>query len=262
MELINKMYHFKYNDQTKRIEGFSEQDIIQIREKINRGEVIILKNCFDREASIEIRKKTFAYFQSNEPLNLPITNDTPNFYRRDNNPEKSAVKRVKQAYNAFYWNKGLGDDVHYLRAMSILRNKIAELPTEYATQQIEPDHFITLSSVAQYPLGGGYLSKHVDPLNKQFCVIISCLSEKGPDFPKGGLYIEVNNERIYLDDEIEIGDVYLMNPSTIHGVEPIDEGDQPEWSNEKGRWILFPSLVELKTLYGEKVKGLKDLNEK
>ena len=52
-----------------------------------------------------------------------------------------------------------------------------------------------------------------------------------------------------------------MNPQTIHGVDPIDVNlsNNVEWDSIKGRWILFPALIEAKSARGSKVSGLKDL---
>lgn len=148
-----------------------------------------------------------------------------------------------------------------MRAMSALRNEIAELPEGYALTDIEPDGFMTYSNVTHYPVGGGRLNKHQDPPNKQFAVIIASMSKKGSDFHTGGFYVEYDGTRIDVDEQLDIGDIYLMNPSCVHGVATIDPSNSPDWSTERGRWILFPALIEIKSVLGDKVEGLRDLEK-
>lgn len=254
--------NFNYNHNSQAIEGYCEDDIKQIRLYIESHKVVILKSVFNKSLMREIKERVFNHMIVAEENNPEIEVDVPNYFRRDENPEKSAVKRIKQFFASFYWNKDIAGETELMKAMSKLRNQVAELPIDYAINGIESDGYMTYSNITHYPSGGGMLNKHQDPPNKQFTVIISSMSEKQKDFEVGGVYIEVEGEKIDLDQILEIGDVYLMNPQTIHGVEAIDPHlDELQWQSPKGRWILFPALIELKTLKGIKVEGLKDLQD-
>ena len=64
------------------------------------------------------------------------------------------------------------------------------------------------------------------------------MSKKGRDFTEGGLYIEVDDgERIWIDDECEVGDVVYFNAAHNHGVERIDPGAEEDWLSWEGRWM-------------------------
>lgn len=251
---------FSYNRDTEVIEGYSDYDVEQIRQLIESHKVVILKNVFDKSLIREIKKHVFNHMTLAEESNPEIGVDTPNYFRRDENPEKSAVKRIKQFVASFYWNKDISGETKLMKAMSRLRNEIARLPVDYTLNGIESDGYMTYANITHYPPGGGMLNKHQDPPNKQFSVIISSMSEKPEDFEMGGVYVEVDGEKVDLDRILELGDVYLMNPQMIHGVDPVDPNlDGLQWHSSKGRWILFPALIEIKTLKGIRVEGLKDL---
>jgi hypothetical protein len=252
--------NFKYNAESGSIEGYSKNEIEEIRGLIESHTVIVLKGVFEKTVIKKIRKSIFDYMQLSEQSNPIIQNNVMNYFRRDDNPEKSAVKRIKQFMASFYWNLDIAGETRLMKAMSRLRNEIARLPVEYTLNGIEEDGYMTYSNVTHYPSGGGKLNKHQDPPNKQFTVIIASMSEKGDDFDYGGVYVEIDGKKIDLDDVINTGDVYLINPQMVHGVEQIDpQVKSLQWNSIKGRWILFPALIEVKTTQGIKVDGLRDL---
>lgn len=251
---------FTYNHDSELIEGYSDNEIEQIRQLIESRKVVILKSVFDKHLIREIKQNVFNHMALAEQSNPEMGVNTSNYFRRDENPEKSAVKRIKQFVASFYWNKDISGETKLMKAMSRLRNEVANLPLDYTLNGIEPDGYMTYSNITHYPSGGGMLNKHQDPPNKQFSVIISSMSEKPKDFEVGGVYVEVGGEKIDLDQILELGDVYLMNPQMIHGVDPIDPDlNNLQWDSLNGRWILFPALIEIKTLKGIRVDGLKDL---
>ena len=258
--MVNTYFNFKYNKKKNRITGYDSHDIDNIRLQIKNSEIVVLKNVFRRELMHKIKKDCFNFIRNNQSSNPKINQEAPNFYRIDNNPKKSAVKRVKQSVVSFYWNEPISYEQECMTAMSILRNKIAQLPTNFSLNKIEDDGFFTFPSIAHYPSGGGKLNKHTDPPNKQFSVILCSLSKRGEDFKTGGLYIYVKNKKIDIDEIIEEGDIYLMNPANIHGIDAIDRHSSLDFENINGRWVLFPALIEIKTTSGIKVKGLKDLD--
>lgn len=259
--MIHIFKNFSYNVKSKSILGYTNDDIQKIRNIILNQEVVVLKSVLSKKIIRDIKEKTFNFFQKHSPSNPIINENVSNFYRVDNNPPKSVVKRVKQFFASFYWNGAISEEQNCMKAMSILRNQIANLPTDYTVNGIESDGFMTYPNITHYPIGGGKLNKHTDPPNKQFTVLLASLSERGKDFKTGGLYIEKNGISIDMDEHLQEGDIYLMNPKNIHGVSEIDfdENIEPAWNSMKGRWVMFPALIEIKTTRGEKVQGLKDL---
>ena len=251
---------FKYEENKKEIVGYSDNQVDEIREHIKQDSIVILKSVFSDTLIDNIKNSVFEYFNNNPQSNPQIDEATPNYHRIDNNPQKSAVKRVAHKFISFYWNNDIANETNLMKAMSRLKNKIAKLPENFTINGIE-DGYVTLSNITQYPTGGRRLNKHIDPENIQYTVMIASMSEKDTDFDTGGLYVEENGVKHYLDGALKKGDIFLLKPSLVHGVDDIDSdiSDEPKWDSIRGRWILFPALIELKTMYGEKVTGLEDL---
>ena len=252
--------NFRYNPQSKRIEGYDEQDVEMIRQAINRFGLVMLRRVFEKAALVEIRKRVFEFFLTNPESNPSIDVGSPNYWRLDDNPPKAAVKRVDQFFSSFYWNDDLAGEKPMMQAMSRLKNRIARLPDEFALTSIE-EGYVTYPTIKHYPRGGGRLNKHIDPQNIQFCVIIASMSARGQDYDGGGVYVEQDGEKIDVDGLLDVGDIYLAHPGIVHGVDPIDRDAFPaKWKEIDGRWIMFPSLIEVKTTQGVKVAGLADLD--
>jgi hypothetical protein len=260
-EIISNYSKIKYCESDNLPNGLNDSLIIQIRNDINNHKVVILKNFFDEIKLKKLKNDYFELFKKSTSSNPFFEENCDNFFRRDIDPPKSAVKRNKQFATSFYWNDNTFGELNLFKQLSRLRNLIANLPLEYTLNGFEPDGYVTYPNISHYPINGGNLNKHTDPPNKQFCTIMAAMSKKQIDFKTGGLYVEKDNVKHYIDDYLEIGDVYLMNPQTIHGVDPIDvnSNENVEWDSIKGRWILFPALIEAKTARGIKVSGLKDL---
>ena len=46
-----------------------------------------------------------------------------------------------------------------------------------------------------------------------------------------------------LDPLTEAGDMLVMSPSVVHGVDPIDPEFPLDWSRSDGRWIIMPIII-------------------
>ena len=149
-----------------------------------------------------------------------------------------------------------------MKALGNWRNELAGLPKDYAYYDIVDEH-ITVPKVVHYPVGGGYLQPHVDPPAKQKLVVIAILSQRGQDYCEGGVYIENDDGtgRLLIDEQMEAGDVYIINPVTRHGVAPIDPQAALDFSSKRGRWMMFSSLIYHGSLFGLPTEGLKAFAE-
>lgn len=231
----------------------------ELLELIEQRKVVVLKGAFDGEAMTRIRDGCVRFAREHEPANPEIQPGVPNFYRIDNNPPRSQVKRICRSFALFYWNDhDFGGEREYLQALAGLRNRLAGLGENFAYDRIE-DGQLSIPSVVHYPVGGGYLQRHEDPPSTQRAVVTAILSELGSDYESGGLYADdpESGDRVMLDGELRAGDVYLINPAMTHGVAPVDPGKPLDFAAADGRWMMFSALVSFGSLSGEKTAGLK-----
>ena len=100
--------------------------------------------------------------------------------------------------------------------------------------------------VIHYPLGGGEISKHTDPVNKSIINHGIFGSEFGTDYDHGGFYvIDKNNKKILIDTKVNKGDSVIFFPGLIHGVDPIFLKDEKlDIRSKNGRWYFNFQMIE------------------
>jgi hypothetical protein len=98
-----------------------------------------------------------------------------------------------------------------------------------------------------YPRGGGFLQRHSDPVDyHQLTVPILQMTEKGTDFEAGGLFVQMQDGRdLVVDDIAQPGDVVYFNAACPHGVQAIDADAPMRWTTFAGRWMLLFAVNRL-----------------
>ena len=99
--------------------------------------------------------------------------------------------------------------------------------------------------VIHYPLGGGEISKHTDPVNISVINHGIFGSEFGSDYDTGGFYV-VNSDgkKIEIDKEVKQGDSVIFFPGLIHGVDPIFLEKKLDTGSKFGRWYFNFQNIE------------------
>ena len=65
------------------------------------------------------------------------------------------------------------------------------------------------------------------------------MSKRGVDYEGGGFYvIDQSHRRVFLEDEIEVGDIGIGYATVLHGVAPCDVHKISDISKTDGRWFL------------------------
>lgn len=230
-----------------------------ILEHVSAGRLVVLKNAFPESAMHAIRTGLLEFTKTHPSTNPEVKPGVGHFRRVDINPERSQVKRIVQSFYSFYWGeRDISGERPFLLALAGLRNRLAGLREDYAFHGVEDDH-LSVPQITHYPVGGGYLQPHVDPPSIQKVVVTAILSRRGVDYESGGLHIEdeAGSSRHMVDDALEPGDVYLMNPAVRHGVAPIDPDKTLNFDSSSGRWMMFSTLIPYASLSGGATPGLK-----
>ena len=84
------------------------------------------------------------------------------------------------------------------------------------------------------------------------------MSKKGKDFKKGGLFVEIDNKKINLDNHVNIGDIIIFKADLKHGVETIDPNHKSEILDFKGRWMILFATNKLSN--NDKIEDSKKLS--
>ena len=158
----------------------------------------------------------------------------PNHWRKDDNPPKSTIPKLLSLYFSFLWN----DDFPKVRKIAGIlhrfRNRINGLPLVYGLKE-EDEHW-AIPLLQHFPVGGGFINQHNDPLEPQKCVVSLTLIK---DFKTGGLYTNPTGKvKIPLEPMIGPGDLFVFRPDIFHGVDPIDPDLPKDYRNPFGRWRM------------------------
>ena len=110
------------------------------------------------------------------------------------------------------------------------------------------DGIIDRIQVARYPPRDGQAALHQDPYAFQKLVISIYLSKKGKDYKGGGFYaINKKKDKIYIDDEVDVGDIFFGLATMKHGVDPCNVDNIPDPTKKDGRWWI--GLYSIETDY-------------
>lgn len=77
--------------------------------------------------------------------------------------------------------------------------------------------------VIEYPLGTGYISKHVDPVVVAKANAAVYVTEFDVNYSSGGFYVYFSeSEKVAIDPLVRSGDLVLFAPNLVHGVDVVD----------------------------------------
>jgi len=160
-------------------------------------------------------------------------------------------------FRAFY-NPIWEDDIYGFRdafvRLAQVRNVLGELPLDFAIDKIEDNGLWTAARIHQYPSGGGFFRGHTDYVvndvadeaGTKFHQILLLMSTKGEgnDFETGGGFVDLGDERIFLEDHFLPGDILIYDGRSVHGVEDIDPHVPLDLDTINGRLAAFVTLFK------------------
>lgn len=210
-----------------------------VREGAANNEIYVIKKAFDPDFLRDMYLGVFHHYDGVEPQFNKYTWGMPNYWRVDNNPPKSSNKKIQVFYYAFPWNEQFPEMERVGRMLGNLRNRIAGLHPDYGFRK--GDEWLCIPLLHHLPAGGGFISRHVDPLEPQRVVVTLSL---GKGFDLGGVWVEVDGQPVSLEHVFEAGDIIIHRPDIPHGVAPVDPGlPGPDFRNPAGRWRMSTILV-------------------
>jgi hypothetical protein len=223
-------------------EEFLAYDPLKLEAQINNGEVLIVKQYLDKSEVDHIKQRCNDFNAGEEPSWHPLLDDCPDYHRINDEYEKSYVKAKMHLFLFHLWYEKNKDLFGIFESTFDLKRKILNKDSlDYVTQNIPSSGYVSRVVVQHYPRGGGYLSKHTDPVNHLNPVqTLIQLSTKGKDYTEGGLFIEENGVKTNLDDHWEEGDLLMFTQAIPHGVDSIDPSAPLDWTLGRGRLMAIP----------------------
>ena len=154
------------------------------------------------------------------------------------------VKRIAHLFRYSYTHENVTSIFQLIHPLNVFRNSIAGLDKNF-TFFNDYEGFLSQPAALHYPVGGGYMSAHVDPVDPQKVEMVLSLSERGVDFNEGGLSIFIDNEWKDIEKFVRFGDICMFRPNIPHRVNPIDPSIKLDWNCCSGRWTLFSPIANI-----------------
>jgi len=152
--------------------------------------------------------------------------------------------RFSRMLTQFSWNK---DTIFHEEVEKLIkfRNDYCRLERDdNFIYTVDDSKFCDVPKILHYPIGGGFMVKHLD-YNNEYSVMnfILSLTKRGQDFSKGGVYyIKKNGEFFDAEEILDVGDLYAHSQSTYHGVHAVDPDKPIDLISLKGRCSINLSL--------------------
>jgi len=238
----------KFQDFKENLDNDNHEFADRIITNLVEGKVILIKSAFTEKFVSDLKQKVKLFWQNNPDTFHKMIEDCPDFHRIIS-PDKAknySVGAVKHATYFFPWN----DDPCEINSQIFNRwgymKKLSGLRFDEFLKNTPKDGQVDRIQIVVYPPGFGELETHTDPFNTTPLAISGYLSSiKSGDFSSGGFYcVDEKENKIALENEIDIGDMGFFCASVKHGVTVIDKelvsSDyiNCDWSRGSGRWFL------------------------
>ena len=221
--------------------SLSEDQKQEIKSNILNGSVYIVKKAIQRN---DIRNITSNIINKNDlsPSNPTMLEGIKNIYYVSE-PKGGTYEALDQSWYFFPWNKdktGLTNILQDVFDQVIAMNGYNPSLIKKNTPK---DIIIQRFHLIFYPEGNGKISKHIDPINIININSGVYITEFGNDYDSGGFYVySSDDKKIYLDEQINSGDMILFYNNLAHGVDPVKCINNKDVF--KGRCFINMSLIE------------------
>ena len=221
-----------------------EQDPVFVREIVQSlysGDVYILKQGFPNKFLQNLAVELHQYGKKTPSSFHKMLDECPDFHRVIT-PELAknySLRQIKHSYYFFPWNNDPFNLFESVNERWKVFKFLGGFPLNAYENNLPSTGIIDRLQIAQYASGVGELELHSDPYLYQKVAISGIMSKRGEDYKTGGAYIlNENQEKINIEDSMDIGDIYLVYPTVFHGVETIDKDKNVDWDSFDGRWFM------------------------
>jgi len=217
-----------------------------LRRDLGKGVAFKIKHDLDLELLNEIRCYLLNIKNSSFANFVARNAHTPNHFRIHwQRPEQEVLANFC-SWSFFALNEDPFEIFQTFKNVFELRNLLAGRSANSFLSGAE-DGFVARFAAQFYQSGRGFMEKHQDPVAvHQFAIPTILLSTPGVDFKSGGAWAEsANNQRFYIDKELDFGDLFLFHSQIPHGVELIDPDTRYSGLSDSGRLMAIFAVNSL-----------------
>lgn len=162
----------------------NDANIEKMKINLQNGDAYIVKNFFDNHKLLTEIKKYLQNIGNNSlPAYYPLAKGIPDHHRIVFNDKRSYVQSTVHQYLFHPWNQNVYDFYNLFNEIYELKNQLSSLNKEKWLINNDYTEFVPRIVFHHYPIGGGYIANHSDPVSEhQLVVPILQLSNKGEKF--------------------------------------------------------------------------------
>ena len=200
--------------------------------------MFIIKNALDNKTVNYIIDEVHKFTKSKPSKFHRMLEGVPNFHRWIGKDliNSYSIKYTKHSIHMFAWNEDIADVRKIIMEVCRPIKLLSGLSMFEFEKNTPKDLIVERLQIARYP-PTGFIEPHVDANTLMRLVISGYLSTRSIDYKKGGFYfVDNNDEKQDIENQIEAGDIGLFYPSIRHGLEMIDPDKEPDINKKDGRW--------------------------
>ena len=205
------------------------------------GDAYIFKNSYPKEFLIQLREQIHEYGKKNPSAYHKMLEESPDYHRiiDDEKSKLYPYDVIKHSYFFYNWN----NDPFQLFPTIYQKWRIFKFLSGFQMNEYENntprDGVIDRIQIVNYPAGGGMLGLHADAYQFQRLAYGCMMTKKGEDYHEGGFYVlDQNDNKIDIEEDLDIGDYAVICCTVLHGVDPVDPKTTLDWNSIQGRWFL------------------------
>lgn len=238
---LREIREIDFNEFQEKVLSQDPAFVQAIPRSLYAGDAYFIRGAFPKQFMKDLARKTHEYWKKTQSSFHKMVEGCPDFHRiiDEEAAKKYSFKMVKHSCYFYPWN---GDPVNIFEAAyerwKLIKFLSGQRLNEYENNTPK-DGVIDRIQVVRYPSGAGMLETHSDPYLHQPVIISTYMSKRGEDFQRGGFYmVGPGNEKVDLEDMIEVGDMLIAYATVLHGVDVIDPHKIVDWDSMEGRWFL------------------------
>jgi hypothetical protein len=247
---MNSILEFSHKELTS-------SDREQILSKIQENHFVVLRGLVKREVVREKLPQIWNYVLSSNHLGTSgISKDTIRSFSSKwsiggESPIQADIARFRLTIYSPLTSEDKFEIAEFFRVLIQVRDLCAGRPEPLYDDKLEQP-FFNGSRIQIYPSGGGFMSAHTDSTavntfnaasNGVFLQPLLLLSERGLDYETGGAFYVKDDQKIFIENETQSGDIVVYDESIKHGVGDVDSSLPLDLESRKGR------IVALATIY-------------
>ncbi len=243
---VRKIVSLPFKEFSQQVLAQESHFVEDMVKSLYQGDLYILRKVFSVDFINQLKQKLWAWGNSTPSEFHKMFDGVPDFHRHIVGEliQKYSFEASKHSYYFFPWNNDPFSVFQAVRPVWRVIKVLGGSAPDRCERHLPHDGVVERMQVAHLPPGTGFMEMHTDPIENNKIIIVGAMSKKGIDYLQGGVFfLDQNNQRVEIDNFLEMGDLYIGYPSLPHAVDTIEGDKNFTGLSLQGRWILLPFMV-------------------